>query len=186
MSENIKRNEELSRKIDADVVLDCMANNEKLLSVLYEKYAVSFPEQADFWKELAFEEKLHFGWISSLKRQMEEKGIYVDIDRFKKEAVMSFQDHVKSCISQMDDKDNTMNIVQALSTSLDIEQGMLERNFFEVFESDSVEVRHTLDNLRINTEEHAGKVRRIWEQRKLTGSGGMDSASVFKNDGGSW
>jgi hemoglobin-like flavoprotein len=55
-----------------------------------------------------------------------------------------------------------ISILEAMASSINIENGMIERNFFEVFESDSPEIKKTFNMLREATLEHEKLVKAVW------------------------
>lgn len=55
-------------------------------------------------------------------------------------------------------KSKNFSLYQALGTSLNIEQALLEKNFFEVFETDSPSVKTTFRNLAEATKAHVKRV----------------------------
>ena len=54
----------------------------------------------------------------------------------------------------------------ALSISNDIENGMIEGKFFEVFESDSAEIKETFEMLERATMQHRERVEAFWENER--------------------
>jgi rubrerythrin len=158
-----------------DKVLELMRSYELLLGALYLTYAEKFTEQADFWHKIAEEEKTHAYWIETLKNQIGNKSIYFNEKRFNIPPLKECISEVEARIS--DAKGGDLALIEAISISVGIENGMIERNFFEVFESDSVEIKKTFNMLRMATLEHEKSVRFLWDTER---------AKLEKTDTGFW
>ncbi|MFW6126220.1 MAG: hypothetical protein ACOC58_03860, partial [Chloroflexota bacterium] len=63
-------------------------------------------------------------------------------------------------------RDESLPLSHALSVTLSTEEALLERRFFEVFETDSVELKHVLQDLAHATEQHVNKVRAEWSKHR--------------------
>jgi len=66
--------------------------------------------------------------------------------------------------------------LNAVSNAYAQEQALLESKFFEVFESDDVELKHVLNFLMESTKTHVQMTRRAWQeaQRKEVGIGSQE------------
>ena len=63
-------------------------------------------------------------------------------------------------------KDENLSHKEALSAALDIETGMFERGYFEVFEGDDPELRKVLNQLATETERHTGSLRNALAKKR--------------------
>jgi hypothetical protein len=155
----------MSAQCDASTMLDLMAQNEHGISLLYSAYAGKLPEWESFWSDLAEEESEHSRWIQEFATRVRDGSVGLARDRFKEEAVRSFQTHVKGELERVDHEE--VPIVTALSVATDIERALIERKGFEVFDSDSEELRRLLCELTSATEDHRRRIEQAWsEQRK--------------------
>ena len=60
------------------------------------------------------------------------------------------------------------SLINALSSALNLENGLLEQKYFEVFDTYSPEVKNVFTELAEDTKRHAAKVRELWQKnRKL-------------------
>jgi hypothetical protein len=59
-----------------------------------------------------------------------------------------------------------MPLITALSIALNIEQSMIERKFFETFDTDSAELKHVLHDLTASTNEHIKRVEKCWAEHR--------------------
>ena len=141
-----------------------MARNEEAVAHLYEAYAQSFPECADFWSDLAVDELTHAEWLRSLAGRAEDAAVYINEDRFKKEAISAFGEYLRDQLARV--QSQRLPLITALSVARDVERALIERRFFEVFESDSVEMKHLLHRLAESVEEHLRKVEQRWIEHR--------------------
>ena len=63
------------------------------------------------------------------------------------------------------------SLINALSVALSIEESMIERKFFDVFETDSAELRDVLLNLAAETKRHREQVRKLRDELAQSASG---------------
>ena len=150
----------MSHESDPTRVLDLLAQNESAIGQLYQVYARNYPELAAFWEGLAAEETEHAGWIRALGGKVAEGSLYLSEHRFKEEAIRSFLTYLEDELNRA--RSEKMPLVTALSVALSIEEALIERKYFEVFETDSAELRHLLQNLARASEEHARRVKDLW------------------------
>ena len=146
-------------------LFELLAENEELISSLYEAYAGRFPEHSAFWSRLAGEEREHAAWLRDLGGKVKEGALYVNEDRFKREPIRLFRDYIQGELDTAQG-DEEILLSYALSVALSTEQALLERRFFEVFEADSVEMKHVLQDLSRATDEHVGRVRAEWSKHR--------------------
>ena len=60
----------------------------------------------------------------------------------------------------------SISIIETLSITASIEQSLIESRFFEVFETDSAELKHTLMKIRDDTIAHREKANKELENYK--------------------
>ena len=145
-------------------LLEMMATNEEAIARLYEAYSVKFTNYKEFWLQLASEEMHHSSWISNLKTKGREGGLYINEGRFKREAIQTFSDYLNRELIKAQTQD--ISLITALSTALYIEQSIIEHQYFEVFETDSVELKHLLMELSQATDDHLNRVKIVWSENR--------------------
>ena len=143
-------------------VIKLLAEHEKVIGQLYKEYARKFPEQKDFWLKIAAEEIEHASWIFKLRSQAEKDLLYFKEGRFKTEAIETSLEYVKSQIT--DAQNNKISAKNALSVARDLESGLIEKKFFEVFEPDCREIKQVLLNLAAATREHYNRIEKVWKE----------------------
>lgn len=140
-----------------------MAKNEVKLSELYAKYAHTYPTRKEFWNELAREEVSHGAWINTLRKRIEDGSVKFGSGRFNVDMNNDFYKHVQQ--QELKVSEN-MPLVDALKTSIAIEEMMLEKKFFEVFHSDAPELEILLLALEYSTKNHREIVLKALEEEE--------------------
>ena len=139
-----------------------LAEHEKAIGQLYKEYARKFPEQKDFWSKIAAEEIKHASWIFKLRSQTEEGSLYFKEGRFKTEAIKTSLEYLKSQITEAQNK--KISAKNALSVARNLESGLIEKKFFEVFEPDCREIKQVLLDLAAATREHYNRIEKVWKE----------------------
>jgi len=141
-----------------------LAEHEKVISQLYKEYARKFPEQKDFWSKIAKEEIEHASWIFKLCSQVKKGSLYFKEGRFKAETIKTSIDYLKDRITEAQNK--KMSAKNALSVARDLENGLIEKKFFEVFEPDCREMKQVLLDLAAATREHRNRIEEVWKETR--------------------
>jgi len=145
-------------------VLNLLTEHEEEIGKLYAVYADKFQEYNQFWSELSKEEEKHANWIKDLAKIIEAGKAFFDQKRFNLEAIRSSLTELKTDIIKNTHSD--ISLISALSSAYYYEMALIERKFFEVFETDSVELKHTLINLSEETIKHQGKIKEALEKER--------------------
>lgn len=148
----------------ASIILAKLASNEESVAKLYQKYSDAFPMLSGFWKYLATEEIYHSTCIRNLQEQVEAMTVFVDEDRFNSTAIQTFTDYLERESSRLDEQE--IPLIEALAITLYIEQSLIESKFFEIFRTDSAQVRATLIEIRDQTTAHRNKAKDFLEKYK--------------------
>ena len=145
-------------------VVGLLAKNEESIGHLYEVYAERLPEYAEFWTELVTEETEHSNWIHELMRKVGDGSVFIAKGRFRGQAIQTFLGYLEREIAKA--KTAKISLIESLSTALYIEKSLIERKYFEVFDSDSAELGHLLEDLRSATEWHIQKIEKVWSEHR--------------------
>lgn len=148
----------------AAIITEKLGSNEELIAKLYCEYATAFPELKAFWDSLAADEVIHASWLRSLGSMTHTKEIFIDEKRFNTAAIQSYMDYLDKEIARI--KNQGIPLIEALSITFYIEESLIEKRFFEVFLTDSVKVKNTLDKLNNETKAHRNKTKEILEKYK--------------------
>ena len=147
----------MDSNIDSEAVCEMLAQNEERLSELYGVYAEKFPEYQDLWNKLAEEESQHATWIRKLVSWVKEGVININKNRFNVSAIRTFSNYVDKEITNV--KISFVSSINALVIASYIEDSIIEHNYFEVFEGDSLELRNTLIDLANATNKHRNMMK---------------------------
>lgn len=156
----------MDSNIDSEAVYEMLAQNEERLSELYGLYAEKYPEYEDLWNSLAEEESQHAAWIRKITSWSEEGVIKINRNRFNIPAIRTFSNYVDKEISNA--KNSIVSSINALSIASYIEDSIIEHNYFEVFDGDSLELRNTLLDLANATNKHRNMVKQALKEAKAT------------------
>ncbi|MGB2696592.1 MAG: ferritin family protein [Candidatus Zixiibacteriota bacterium] len=154
----------MSTKDEQINIVDTLAKHEEAINRLYRTYADKFPDHQEFWMNLATDESKHSEWLRKLLDKAKEGTVFIDEKRFKVQAIQTSLDFILRQIA--DAENDKIEFKNALSVALDIERAMIEKKYFEVFEGDSVELKHVLLALAESTKEHIHRVERAWTELK--------------------
>lgn len=148
-------------------VLVKMAELEKAVSRLYELYAKRFPSHEGMWTALSKEETEHATWICKLTEHARQGKLDVDPNRFKAEAVQMVLDS----LARHSDQAETGNpsLLSCLSIAVNLENALLEKDVFKIFESDSAEMKDVLNRLAGATGNHQRTIKQAWLAAKENG-----------------
>jgi hypothetical protein len=140
-----------------DIVLE-LAENESRISVLYGVFSQIYPEMQAFWSEISGDETKHQQILLRLSEEERTGQVHVDRDRFHPEAVKFVRDYLDEKIAQANRSDKP-SLTEALVIAEYIENSLLEKEFFKIFDSDSVDIKNALNSLEKDTEEHLREVQ---------------------------
>lgn len=149
---------------NVEEMLQLLYRNEDILSQLYTVYVQKFPQMSTFWQKLVSDEKAHARWISILTKELENKRVFINKQRFSLQALSSFNSYVMNCISEAHTKN--IDLLHALSLAVNCEKALIERKFFETFTTDSEEMKQTFLNLKTQTEKHIKYTEEAWEAER--------------------
>lgn len=145
-------------------ILRLMRAYESLIGELYVVYGKKFPEQIDFWKKISKEEDLHAYWIETLTNQIGGSKVYFNEGRFSIAPLKECIDEIGIMIATANKEE--ISLLEAISCSVSIENGMIEKSFFETFESDSAEIKKTFSMLKMATMQHGRSVKEMWDAER--------------------
>jgi len=145
-------------------MLGLLVEHEEALQELYSFYASAAVGSSDFWSRLATEESEHGATIRALRHKVEDGSVQLRPGRFSAPALASSLAHVRGELAKA--KDAPVSLREALSTALDLEKGLIEANFYEVFEGDDPQLQRVLERLAAATREHRDRVQKAWEANR--------------------
>jgi 1,2-phenylacetyl-CoA epoxidase catalytic subunit len=147
-------------------LIEHLASNEEAVAKLYGAYANTFPVLREFWMSLAEEEIQHACW--NLNATTGTSPISIDDTRFNVVAISSFMDYLDNELARL--KNKSIPLIEALSTTSYIEQSLIEAKFFEVYKTDSADLKEVLIKIRNETTAHRNKARAELERYQKAGN----------------
>jgi rubrerythrin len=148
---------------------ELLAINEESISQHYKIYSERFREYKNFWLDLSSQEQNHAQWIRDLAGQAKKGLVIINEKRFDKESVLEFQKHLKGMLAYI--RENDVSIKQALEDGLSIEKFLLEKNFFEVFETEVTELKATISRINEDVKKHRADLERLLRGLSKEGAG---------------
>lgn len=137
-----------------------LEENESSLNQLYGLFAQKYPKYADFWIRIAYDEEEHASWVRKLYNEVSNKRIRFRKNRFDIKALRKFLENIYQQIERFEK--SQLPVYDAALVSVQFEEDMIERSFFEVYDTDSEIVRITLNKLETSTEIHYQKVKEMF------------------------
>ena len=144
--------------------VEMLADHELAIGRLYSTYAEKFPYYKDFWLAFSGEETQHANWINELQSKSEQGSIHFNPDRFQIPAIQHSLNYAQKMLAKAQGSD--LDLVSALSTASSIEDALIENRFFEIFETDSPELKETLRRLAEATGDHRRRILRAKTENK--------------------
>lgn len=144
-------------------ILNLLAENEEAVARLYRAYAKKFPRYEAFWTTLAKEEIKHSLWIQKLSARTHPP-IHINENRFDEAVFRISLDYLEDKLIQANNDD--LSHKEALTNALDIETGMFERGYFNVFEGDDPALIKVLKGLAAETEKHTDSIRNAMAKKR--------------------
>jgi hypothetical protein len=152
--------------VDRDVqVVELLLEHEASLSKLYDLYSSLFKNHRHFWHDLSRAEQRHANWLRELEPTLSDGEAFARCDRFRAQAIRCSVDYVQHEIDRA--QTQPLKLINALSVASWIERALLEKKFFEVFDTDSPRLKAVLQRLSEETAEHAKTVHLAWEKETL-------------------
>jgi len=144
--------------------LGLMAAHESALAELYRAYAKKLPGYEEFFGGLAADEVLHARMVAGFADEVKRGKVQVRPGRFSSQEILSSLDFARARVAEAER--GGMSLMEALSTAKDLEDALIERKYFEIFEDDGPELTRLLERLATETEAHRRKVTEAWERER--------------------
>ncbi len=133
-----------------------LMENERAMVRLYEQFGETFPEDEKFWNEISREELLHFNWLKQLGDFVDKEKIGIRPTSLRSQAVSTSISYLNSLIEKC--RKGELTREKAYALAYDIENSLLEKNFFSVFEFASTPYRKIQNEMARETRDHRDKI----------------------------
>ena len=137
--------------------IEILAELQEAMGNIYHIYSERSPDFNQFWSQLADDKFRHVIWISTLLNGVKQGKVRLKRDRFHMEAIRAALQFVRRQISLA--QKHSGSFKQAFPAAVSIETTILDKKFFEAFESDSPELRELTCKLQEETKNHLEKLR---------------------------
>lgn len=141
-----------------------MAAQEALIAELYRAYAGQLPQHRQLLEALAREEVDHARMITGFVEKVRAGGAQVNPGRFSSQSILTSLEYVREKLGEAGK--GTVGALQALSTCLDLEEALIEKQYFEIVEGDGPELKQVLQCLAADTARHRDRLPRAWEAER--------------------
>jgi hypothetical protein len=138
--------------------IELLIENEKSVSRLYALFAERFSEEKKFWLKKSAEEDTHAELLEGIDRIVRETPALFAEGRFNAEVIESTTELVKDALQ----KSKSCSLPEALTIAREIENSLIERNFFKVISSDSALVRDAFNQIEQDTKIHREEIQELW------------------------
>ena len=119
--------------------LNVLVEYKQLLVQLYQICYQRFPEQKEIWLKLHTEKKSHIEWINSLRSDVDGGMVTINPVAFKVEAMRFVMQGINSKMEEL--KTTPLTFQQLLTYIRETENSMLEKNFFNIFQNESMDFK---------------------------------------------
>ena len=139
-------------------VVAALAKNEMAIGLLYREFAKRMPEEKDFWNHIAEEEDGHANKINILNDSIHAGDLGFKEGRFNINDVEKISRFIKEETLRVEK--GLLSKKKMYQVAEEIETGLLENKFFEVFDTDNEGSKKILNEIRLETIEHLKSVRK--------------------------
>ncbi len=139
-------------------VVAALAKNEMAIGLLYREFAKRMPEEKDFWNHIAEEEDGHANKINILNDSIHAGDLGFKEGRFNINDVEKISRFIKEETLRVEK--GLLSKKKMYQVAEEIETGLLENKFFEVFDTDNEGSKKILNEIRLETIEHFKSVRK--------------------------
>jgi rubrerythrin len=144
--------------------MELLAKNEETIQEVYKLFSQRFPDYQDFWSQISSEEASHANWIREISSKVRDGTVRFREGRFKSDAIRLFSGYLEDTLDRA--RREPMPLIHALDIALDTETALIERNFFDIVEGDSVEVKRILADLSASLKDHRKRILKAIENAK--------------------
>ncbi len=134
--------------------------NENKLALLYSAYGEKFPERAGLWNGLAKDEKRHSALLLDLDERFKEEISSWQISDNAPAILDYIGKFIDNCLEKVSRSE--IDLKEALSSALSLEQSMIEKKSFEIFSTANPEIVAVLEKLNRETEGHKQRLITIF------------------------
>lgn len=144
-----------------ETIIDLLLENEKKVSQLYVLYSQQFPEQRDFWTQIAMEEMDHVEALEKARRELSDDSM-IQEGPYARDIITYLTQFIDAELQTL-----KTSPIDAIHTALRLEQSMVEKKCFEIFIPENREVRRIMEKINQDTENHVKYLRNALKNIQL-------------------
>ena len=140
---------------------------EATLARLYKIYAKKLPEFEQFWNDIAVEEQTHAFMARTFRTMIEDDTLVFEPRSFKIHAIEENLKILNAHITFAESR--SVTVKEAFTTAMELENMMIEKKIFEIYEGDADDLKRTLKTLLEDTKRHYEKIEEQVRNLRLKG-----------------
>jgi hypothetical protein len=137
-------------------LLEKLMENEMELGRLYHLFAEIFPVDSEFWMQISREEQVHADWLLKLQGMAQKEDLRKGSSTLTLQAIDTALTYMRSVSEKC--KNGELSRKSAFAIALDIENSLLEKQFFTVVDLSSPPYQEVQKALIRETQEHRKKI----------------------------
>ena len=145
-------------------MMEMLATNEEAVSRLYRVYADKFAEHKNFWAGLSMDELDHARWIREMQAKIKDGMSYFDETRISMDSIKLSIDSINGQIAKAET--HTMMPTEAFFIANNLENALIESNWFQVCKGDSLEFKRLVFDLDQATTRHREELSKFLNRRQ--------------------
>lgn len=150
----------MSSQAEQAQTIGLMAAHEAAIGELYRLYAAKLPDSASLFESLAHAETDHARSLADFAEGVRKDLVHIDPKRFSAAAILSSLDYIRERLAEANS--SPVILVEALSIAHDLEEGLIEKRYYEVADGDCAELKNLLQRLAQETAAHLAQVKTAW------------------------
>ena len=147
-----------------ETILQLLCQLELDVSNLYKLFAEKFPKYKELWNTLSQEEIEHADRVKMLHDLAKENRVIFDEKLTRTYTVKKVLEIIKDAHAKT--LAGQFSIINALSISRDLEQSIIEKEFYNYFAGKDSETKILINSIKKDTLDHQSMVRNAWEEER--------------------
>ncbi|MCK5682464.1 hypothetical protein KAJ27_00020 [bacterium] len=140
-------------------IFEALEKYELAISKLYKTYSDLCPEFSNFWSHLSEDEEVHASWVRSLGVLAKNGILRFDSSRFNIKPIETSIEYVNDV--RIKAPERKPDIILFLSIALDLENSIIEKNFYKVVSNDEPDMAKIFMDLSNGAEHHSEAVQNL-------------------------
>lgn len=141
---------------------------EMEISNLYKLFAGKFPKYEDLWNELSRQEIEHAAHVKKLHDLAKAGKVIFNEKQTKTYTVKTVLEGVKNAYAKT--QADKMTMMNALVISRDLEQSIIEKEFYNYFLEKDSDSRNLIHSIKQETHEHQSRVKQALDEERKAAS----------------